>query len=107
MEQQVRVSWPTRSPVTVTLVSHSGSSGRWSSSSLRWACGLRPSIVSTNRNSDPAAHACGEQATGYGTGTVVDSRSKPQNSSGRRKSAKCWLAWKIRPTSRFVSSWKP
>ena len=35
-------------------------------------------------NVAPAAHACGEQATGYGTGIGAESRSKPQNSSGRR-----------------------
>jgi hypothetical protein len=33
---------------------------------------------------DPADHACGWQATGYGTGSSNSSREKPPNSSGRR-----------------------
>ena len=55
---------PTRRSVRVTLPSHSGRCGCRSSSSWRSACARKPSMVSRKRNDEPAAHACGEHATG-------------------------------------------
>src|SRR3990172_6713307 len=45
-----------------------------------------PSIVFTNTNGAPVAHACGLHAVGYGTGNRPTLRSNPANASGSRKS---------------------
>ena len=85
VEQQVdrRVADPEVRERAPCRASRAGSGGA-APARRRSACARRPSIVSRNRNDAPAAHACGEQATGYGTGIGGRSRSKPQNSSGRR-----------------------
>ena len=91
----------------MTLPSQSGRFGRSSSSSCWSAWARSPSIVRRNMNVAPADQACGEHATGYGTGIGAASRSKPQNSSGNRNASKCWAASKTSPTIRLASSWKP
>src|SRR5262245_40373996 len=62
----------TRLPETQTAHlnegSHSGSTGRRNVRRLSRASGSSPSISPTSWNTTPAAHACGEQATGYGVG---------------------------------------
>ena len=63
----------------------------------RRAAGGRASSRGTGTRS-PRPRPAASTRPGTAPGPPVFSRSKPQNSSGSRKSAKCWLAWKIRPT---------
>ncbi|MFN8586018.1 MAG: hypothetical protein U0446_11990 [Dehalococcoidia bacterium] len=63
----------------------------------------RPRQASRSMKTAPAAHDCGRQATGYCVGPWPSRRSKPQNSSGMRRSsmwraASNW-AWKMRIAS--------
>src|SRR4051794_13854389 len=66
---------PIGSPVIVSFVSQSGSVGCTSSRRRSVAFGRSPSIVEIKENGAAAAHACGEQATGYATGAPTAVRS--------------------------------
>ncbi len=54
----------------------------------------------------PAAHACGREAVGKATGTVVDAAAKPPKTSGSRCS-KYGAALRIAPAIVVASSWYP
>src|SRR2546423_15617908 len=67
-----------------TQFNHAGRTGELIVSRFSGARADSPSIACSNRNGEPAAHACGEHATGYDTGWFGVRRVKPQKSSGKR-----------------------
>src|SRR5437870_977216 len=58
------VESPTRRFLNSTVLSHGGRTGELIVNRFSWARAESPSIACSNRNGEPAAHACGEQATG-------------------------------------------
>src|SRR5690606_3244667 len=68
--------------------------------------GCSPRNARTSSSGAAAAHACGEQDVGYGTGGLNSAREKPQNSSGSRPPNA--VAASSRPSaSRWASSTAP
>src|SRR6516164_6535415 len=55
----------------------------------------RPRQACNTMNTEPAAHACGEHATGYNVGPLPLRRPNPQINSGSR----CWLTFSERSKS--------
>ena len=62
------VESPTRRFLNSTQFNHAGRTGELIVSRFSGARADKPSIACSRRNGEPAAHACGEHATGYDTG---------------------------------------